>query len=81
MELPEFVAKTCYFCSGRKLFWKIQESEKGNLIQLVQKAPNSLTGSRDTKKKSQVCSNWNNLPASNRQSMIQKTQCKKMLGA
>ena len=58
--------------SGRKLSWKIQESEKGTLIQLVWKAANSFAG--DLGKKTEVRSNWNNSPPSNRQSIIQRPQ-------
>ena len=75
MELPDLVAKAVISAcsSGRKLSWKIQESEKGTLIQLVWKAANSFTG--DTGKKTEVCSNWNNSPVySNRQSIVQKPQ-------
>ena len=75
MELPDLVAKAVISAcsSGRKLSWKIQESEKGTLIQLVWKAANSFAG--DTGKKTEVCSNWNNSPVySNRQSIVQKPQ-------
>jgi len=74
MELPDLVAKAVISAcsSGRKLSWKIQESEKGTLIQLVWKATNSFAG--DTGEKTEVCSNWNNSPPSNRQSIIQRPQ-------
>ena len=70
MELPDLVAKAVISAcnSGRKLSWKIQESEKGTLIQLVWKAANSFAG------KSEVRSNWNTSPAHNRQSIVQKPQ-------
>ena len=41
--------------SGRKLSWKIQESEKGTLIQLVWKTANSFAG--DSGEKTEVHSN------------------------
>ena len=51
MELPDLEAKAVISAcsSGRKLSWKIQESEKMPLIQLVWKAANSFAG--DTGKK------------------------------
>ena len=48
MKLPDLVAKAVISgCnSGRKLSWKIQESENGTLIQLVWKASNSFPGKK-----------------------------------
>ena len=69
MKLPDLVPKAVIsVCnSGGKLSWEIQESENRTLIQLVWKAVNLFAG-----KKSEVRSNWNNLPAHNRQSIVQK---------
>ena len=57
MELPDLVAKAVISACNlaRKLSWKIQESEKGTLIQLVWKAMNSFAG-----KESKVRSNYIN---------------------
>ena len=56
MELPDLlktaISSTC--SSGRKLSWKIQEGEKGTLVQLVWKSP-----SCSLERQSVVCSNWN----------------------
>ena len=69
MKLPDLVPKAVIsVCnSGGKLSWEIQESENRTLIQLVWKAANLFA-----EKKSEVRSNWNNLPAHNCQSIVQK---------
>ena len=50
MELPEIVAKVIASAagSGRKLSWKIQDSEKGTLVQLVWKSTSCSAGSTPT---------------------------------
>ena len=81
MELPDLVAKTVISACNSDSF---KEREKGTLIQLVRKDMNSFAG-----KKSEVCSNWNNSPGCNCQSIMQKhcwgeipfQQCEEMLGA
>ena len=58
MQLPEIVAKSIDLAlkSDRKLSWKVQDSEKGTLIQLVWKS-NASDAQRPCEK-SQVCSKW-----------------------
>ena len=60
MDLPDIVAKVIAAAagSGRKLSWKIQDSEKGTLVQLVWKsascsAESTPTGGINWNKKAQ----------------------------
>ena len=59
MELPDLLktAISSAYSSGRKLSWKIQEGEKGTLIQLVWKSPSCSAGTPE--RRSVVHSNWN----------------------
>ena len=59
MDFPELVKKaiTSACKSGRKLSWKIQENDRGTLVQLVWKPELFLAG--NSSKNSEVSSNWN----------------------
>ncbi len=63
MALPELVLKAIDSAcnTGRKLSWKVQESEKGTLIQLVWKSESVPAGNAWRNEK--VRSNWNTPPA------------------
>ena len=59
MDLPELVKKAIISAceSGRKLSWKIQENDRGTLVQLVWKPEPFLVG--NSSKNSEASSNWN----------------------
>ena len=60
MALPDLVVKAIDSAgnSGRNLSWKVQESEKGTLIQLAWKTKSVVTGK--TRMNDKVHTNWNN---------------------
>ena len=57
--LPEVVAKVIAGAaeSGRKLYWKVQESEQGTLVQLVWKSA-GCASANPAAEESKVAINW-----------------------